>query len=114
MNLDKYTIKSQEVIQKAIEGASVTGQQAIEPGHILHALLTAGENVISFILKKLNVNQNQLEVKLEEIIGYSKLISGILTSVVLCANVKILSVGVLIIPWYKRHSLIPTHLFVPV
>ena len=64
MNLDKYTIKSQEVIQKAIESASSTGQQAIEPGHILRALLEAGENVVSFILKKLNVNQNQLDAKL--------------------------------------------------
>ena len=76
MNLDKYTIKSQEVIQKAIETASSAGQQAIESGHILHALLAAGENVVSFILKKLNVNQPQLETKLEEIIkGYPK-VSG--------------------------------------
>ena len=59
MNFDKYTIKSQEVLQKAIEFASGSGQQAIEPGHILHALLGADENVVSFILKKLNINTDQ-------------------------------------------------------
>ena len=73
MNFDKYTIKSQEVLQKAIEFASGSGQQTIEPGHILHALLGADENVVSFILKKLNVNTAQLETKLAEIInGYPK------------------------------------------
>ena len=76
MNFDKYTIKSQEVLQKAIEFASGSGQQAIEPGHILHALLGADENVVSFILKKLNVNATQLNTKLAEIIeGYPK-VSG--------------------------------------
>lgn len=76
MNLDKYTIKSQEVMQKAIEAASSAGQQAIEPGHILQALLATGENVVSFILKKLNVNRGQLETRLQEIIdGYPK-VSG--------------------------------------
>jgi ATP-dependent Clp protease ATP-binding subunit ClpB len=73
MNFDKYTIKSQEVLQKAIEFATGSGQQAIEPGHILHALLGADENVVSFILKKLNVNIGQLQTKLAEIIkGYPK------------------------------------------
>jgi ATP-dependent Clp protease ATP-binding subunit ClpB len=76
MNLDKYTIKSQEVIQKAIEFASSSGQQAIEPGHILHALLGADENVVSFILKKLNVNLTQLENKLTEIINGYPQVSG--------------------------------------
>jgi ATP-dependent Clp protease ATP-binding subunit ClpB len=76
MNLDKYTIKSQEVIQKAIEFASGSGQQAIEPGHILHALLGADENVVSFILKKLNVNLAQLQTKLAEIIEEYPKVSG--------------------------------------
>ena len=73
MNFDKYTIKSQEVLQKAIDFASGSGQQAIEPGHILHALLGVDENVVSFILKKLNVKQAQLQTKLDEIVnGYPK------------------------------------------
>jgi ATP-dependent Clp protease ATP-binding subunit ClpB len=76
MNLDKYTIKSQEVLQQATSIASSYGQQSIEPGHILKALLATDDNVISFINKKLNVNSNQLEAKLEEIvINYPK-VSG--------------------------------------
>lgn len=76
MNLDKYTIKSQEVLQQATSIASSYGQQSIEPGHILKALLVTDDNVISFINKKLNVNSNQLEAKLEEIvISYPK-VSG--------------------------------------
>ncbi|MEN8249844.1 MAG: ATP-dependent chaperone ClpB [Bacteroidota bacterium] len=76
MNFDKYTIKSQEVLQKAIDIAQGNGQQAIEPGHVMHALLGVDENVLSFIFKKLNVNQNQLNTRLDEILnGYPK-VSG--------------------------------------
>lgn len=76
MNFDKYTIKSQEVLQAAVNEAGAHGQQAIEPGHILNALLRADENVLSFILKKLDVNQAQLQTKLEEIIASYPKISG--------------------------------------
>ncbi len=77
MNFDKYTIKSQEVLQKAIDLATASGQQAIEPGHILKALLGADENVVSFLLKKLNINTNLLNSKLDEIInGYPKVSGG--------------------------------------
>lgn len=76
MNFDKYTIKSQEVLQKAAEVASGNNQQAIEPGHLLKAALTTDENVVSFLVKKLNVNRAFLDTKLEEIIqGYPK-VSG--------------------------------------
>lgn len=76
MNLDKYTIKSQEVVQKATEIAAANGQQAIESGHILKAILETGDNVASFINKKLNVNQDQLNIKLEEIIDSYPKVSG--------------------------------------
>ena len=76
MNLDKYTIKSQEVLQHTTSIASSYGQQSIEPGHLLKALLETDDNVISFINKKLNVNANQLNIKLEEIIGNYPKVSG--------------------------------------
>ena len=76
MDFKKYTIKSQEVIQKAAEIASGNQQQAIEPGHLLKAILLSDENVISFLIKKLAVNKQQLDQKLEEIVaGYPK-VSG--------------------------------------
>lgn len=76
MNFNNYTIKSQEAIQKAAEIASSYQQQAIEPGHLLKAILLSDENVISFLLKKLNANRNQLETKLEEIINAYPKVSG--------------------------------------
>lgn len=76
MNFDKYTIKSQEMLQKAAEIAAASQQQAIEPGHLMKAILTSDENVISFLIKKLNVNRQQLESKLEEIIGGYPRVSG--------------------------------------
>ena len=68
MNFNNYTIKSQEVIQKAIEIAEGYQQLSIETGHLMKALLLADENVISFILKKLGVNRLHLDEKLDEII----------------------------------------------
>ncbi|GAA0890378.1 ATP-dependent chaperone ClpB [Fulvivirga kasyanovii] len=76
MNFDKYTIKSQEVLQKAAEIVAGNQQQAIEPGHLMKAILASDENVISFLVKKSNVNRQHLETKLDEIItGYPK-VSG--------------------------------------
>jgi len=76
MNLDRYTIKSQEVIQNAAELTSGSQQQAIEPGHILKTLLHTDENVSSFLVKKLNINQEILEIKLGEIISKYPKVSG--------------------------------------
>ncbi len=60
MNLNNFTIKAQEAIQKASEIAAGNQQQAIETAHILKGLLTVDENVISYLLKKLNININRI------------------------------------------------------
>jgi ATP-dependent Clp protease ATP-binding subunit ClpB len=70
MNLNNYTIKSQEAIQQALQLATVNGNQAIETGHILKAILEVDENVTPFILKKLNVNQ----------ITFTKLVDSVIKS----------------------------------
>ncbi|MES2733136.1 MAG: ATP-dependent chaperone ClpB [Bacteroidota bacterium] len=76
MNFNNYTIKAQEVIQKASEIALANTQQAIETGHLLKAVLTSDENMMSFLLKKLNINRNILDSKLEEIIQAYPKVSG--------------------------------------
>lgn len=77
MNFEKFTIKSQEALQKSAEIAQANQQQAIEPGHLLKAVLETDENVASFLFKKLNVNQNILIAKLEELISaYPKVIGS--------------------------------------
>ena len=76
MNFEKFTIKSQEALQKSAEIAMGLQNQAIEPGHLLKAILETDENVSNYVFKKLNVNATILNNKLEEILhGYPR-ISG--------------------------------------
>ncbi|MBU3928277.1 MAG: ATP-dependent chaperone ClpB [Bacteroidetes bacterium] len=56
MNLNQFTIKSQEAIQKAREIAASHQNQAIENIHLLRGIIESDENVTPFLLKKLNVN----------------------------------------------------------
>lgn len=56
MNINKFTIKSQEAIQLLQQLVQSSGQQQIENEHIFKAIFEVDENVAPFILKKLNVN----------------------------------------------------------
>ena len=56
MNLNNFTIKSQEAIQKATEIALAKQNQSIEPSHLLKGILMVDENVVPYLLRKLNVN----------------------------------------------------------
>ncbi len=56
MNLNNFTLKSQEAIQQAQQMAIGNGNPAIEPGHILKGILEVDENVTPFLFKKLNIN----------------------------------------------------------
>jgi ATP-dependent Clp protease ATP-binding subunit ClpB len=76
MNFEKFTIKSQEALQKSAELAMANQQQAIEPGHLLEAILQTDENVTSYLIKKLNVNETILTNKLKEIIQSYPRVSG--------------------------------------
>jgi len=66
MNFEKFTIKSQEALQKSADIAMSNQQQAIEPGHLLKAILETDENVSNYVFKKLNINEVILQTKLEE------------------------------------------------
>ncbi len=76
MNFNNFTIKAQEAVQKASEIAQGNQQQAIEPAHLLKGLLTVDENVISYVLKKLNVNLNILGQKLDDDVAKFPKVSG--------------------------------------
>ena len=69
MNLNNFTIKSQEAIQKAQEIAAGYQQQSIETTHILKGMLTVDEHVVPYLLKKLDVNVNNLTLALDKIIS---------------------------------------------
>ncbi|MCU0398659.1 MAG: type VI secretion system ATPase TssH, partial [Cyclobacteriaceae bacterium] len=76
MNFEKFTIKSQEALQKSAEIAMGLQQQAIEPGHVLKAILETDENVASYLVKKLAINKNLLDTKLEELLNSYPKVSG--------------------------------------
>ncbi|GIL22673.1 MAG: chaperone protein ClpB [Bacteroidota bacterium] len=76
MTFDKFTIKSQEALQKSAEIAMAKQQQAIEPGHLLKAILETDENVSTYVFKKLNINANILETKLEDLVNSYPKVSG--------------------------------------
>lgn len=76
MNLNNFTIKAQEAIQKASEITIGNQQQAIEPAHLLKALLIVDENVINHLLKKLNINVNHLSDLLDTQINAFPKVSG--------------------------------------
>ncbi|ATP55322.1 ATP-dependent chaperone ClpB [Pedobacter ginsengisoli] len=76
MNFNNFTIKAQEAIQQASEIAQGNQQQAIETAHLLKGLLTVDENVVSYVLKKLNVNINVLTQQLDSQIEKFPKVSG--------------------------------------
>lgn len=76
MNLNNYTIKSQEAVQQAVLLTTTNGNQAIENGHLLKGILEVDENVTPFILKKLNVNIPMFEKTLDKIIESYPKVSG--------------------------------------
>ncbi len=76
MNLNNFTIKSQEAIQQAFSIASGYQHQAVDTGHIMKALLNADEHITGFILKKLNINQSNFAKVLDSIIGSYPKVSG--------------------------------------
>src|SRR5437879_5986064 len=76
MNLNNFTIKSQEAIQEAQQIAFAMEQQAVEPAHLLKGMMDVDENVVPFILKKVNVNPDEILNGLDTIIHSYPRISG--------------------------------------
>ncbi len=76
MNFNNFTIKSQEVIQKAIELTRSAGQQQIEPSHILKALIDEGESIVNFVFQKLEGNLNAVKGAIEADIRSLPKVSG--------------------------------------
>lgn len=76
MNFNNYTIKAQEAVQKALEIASLNGQQAIETGHLLQGVLSSEDTIAELLLKKLNVNVPRVKEALERMVQAYPKVSG--------------------------------------
>lgn len=77
MNLNNFTLKSQEIIQQAQQMAFAMENQAIDTGHILKAIFEKDQNVTPFLLKKLGVNVELTKTVLNKTLSsYSKVQGG--------------------------------------
>ncbi|MCF8231525.1 MAG: ATP-dependent chaperone ClpB [Bacteroidales bacterium] len=76
MNLNNFTIKSQEAIQKAQQIAEGYEHQAIENAHLLKGILEVDENVTPFLFKKMEVDFNVVKQALDRILDSLPKVSG--------------------------------------
>ncbi len=76
MSFENFTVKSQEVIQKALELATSRQNQAIEPAHLLKAMLLVDDNVVPYLLRKLNVNTEAYSAQLDRLLDALPKVSG--------------------------------------
>ena len=76
MNLNNFTIKSQEAIQQAQQLAQQLGHQQIENEHLFKGIATVDENVTPFLLKKLDINVNLFHQILDKTLQSFPKVSG--------------------------------------
>ena len=76
MNLNKFTLKSQEALQQAQEIASNYGNQVLEPDHMLAALIQDPEGTVVPLLRKLGANLDNLKIKVNALIERLPKVSG--------------------------------------
>ena len=76
MNINNFTIKAQEAVQKAQEIATARQHQTIETGHLMKGVLSVDENVTPFLLKKLEVNIPRLTQQVDALLDKLPRVSG--------------------------------------
>ncbi|WP_430413169.1 ATP-dependent chaperone ClpB [Kordia sp.] len=76
MNFNNYTIKSQEAVQQAQQLTQTYGHQLIENEHLFKAIMEVDDNVLPFLLKKLDVNVSLLNQILESTLTSFAKVSG--------------------------------------
>jgi ATP-dependent Clp protease ATP-binding subunit ClpB len=77
MNLENFTIKAQEAVQKAQELAVGAENQAIETGHLLKGVFVVDEDVVDYAIKKVNANYSRIEQTLNAVLGSYSKVSGV-------------------------------------
>ena len=76
MNFEKFTIKSQEAVQQALNLVQSRGQQSIETVHLLLAVMKTGEEVVRFLFQKVGANLSQASALAEKEAGTYPKVSG--------------------------------------
>jgi ATP-dependent Clp protease ATP-binding subunit ClpB len=76
LRFDKLTVKGQEALQAAQEYGARSGQQQIEPLHLLWALTAQGDGVVPPLLEKLGVSPATLAAEIEKQVARFPKVSG--------------------------------------
>ena len=76
MQLDKFTMKSQEALQEAQRLAQSKGHQQIEPEHLLHVMVSQPDGVVPAVLKKMGVDPGLVASDMEEALSKVPQVSG--------------------------------------
>ncbi|MDR1341372.1 MAG: ATP-dependent chaperone ClpB [Prevotellaceae bacterium] len=76
MNLNNFTIKSQEAIQQAVEIAQSHNHQAVDTGHLLQYFLNDNEGVVFYLIKKLGVSPGVLDNALKPLVERYPRVTG--------------------------------------
>ena len=76
MQLEKFTMKSQEALQKAQSLAQSKGHQQIEPEHLLKILLAQPEGIVPSVLRKMGVEIQAIEAEVDEAVNNLPQVSG--------------------------------------
>ncbi len=79
MNFNKFTIKSQEAVQNAQEIAASYSNQAIEPEHLLAALVQDNEGIVVPVLQKVGANVDYIKIKINELVERLPKVGGAVT-----------------------------------
>lgn len=90
MDIEKFTLQTQDVLQNAQELAREYSNQAIEPGHILRALFRVDQSVTPYIFGKLNCQQDTIDLALERILLRYPKVEGTTSNYLSDATQKIL------------------------
>ena len=76
MNLNNFTLKAQESVQKAFDIANAKGQQAVECAHILKGVMSEAESITNFLFGKMGVNSVALAKEIDSLIDSYPKVTG--------------------------------------
>lgn len=76
MNTDKFTVKSQEVIRRAIELTTDNHQQAVDAPHLLYALLDEGESQMKYLFGKMGVDPERIKSTARQLMDQQPHVDG--------------------------------------
>jgi len=76
MNLNNFTLKAQEAVQKAFKIADSKGQQAVECAHLLHGVISEAEDITGWLFGKIGVSSASVLKDIEKLLDTYPRVTG--------------------------------------